>query len=362
MTPQNAASETERLIAEALYHRRPVYLAIPSDVADKPVLAATTSPNPPTSDPESLAAATDAVSATLNCAGQACVLPGVLLRRLGPQGAVTDFVDASGLPYATMFGDKSVMSEDHPGYIGMYIGRLMNEPVRAFVEACDAVVLIDAMLTDGNTAGVHRPARPGQGDQHRPSPHHHRRHGLPERGNRRHPRATVGAHYPKPSATGCLTRFTRADFQQRQRPDHRRCPLSALGELLSAQRCDHDRHRNIVAGVGARPPAHRSGVSQPDAVGVDRMGDSGGVRRRGRRSRASTDLDHWRRFAPDDRAGDQPIRSAWAAPDCVRAQQLRLSQRAAPVQGHGHRLQRRRGVELRRASARRGVGAGSPRV
>ena len=38
MTPQNAASETERLIAEALYHRRPVYMAIPSDIADMPVL------------------------------------------------------------------------------------------------------------------------------------------------------------------------------------------------------------------------------------------------------------------------------------------------------------------------------------
>src|SRR6201981_1398967 len=38
MTPQNAASETERLIAEALYHRRPVYLAIPRHVAEKHVL------------------------------------------------------------------------------------------------------------------------------------------------------------------------------------------------------------------------------------------------------------------------------------------------------------------------------------
>src|SRR5262245_55074275 len=38
VTPQNAASETERLIAEALYHRRPVYMAIPSDVANAPVL------------------------------------------------------------------------------------------------------------------------------------------------------------------------------------------------------------------------------------------------------------------------------------------------------------------------------------
>ena len=31
MTPQNVASETERLIATACYHRRPVYMAFPSD-------------------------------------------------------------------------------------------------------------------------------------------------------------------------------------------------------------------------------------------------------------------------------------------------------------------------------------------
>ncbi len=31
MHPQNVAFETERLIAEALYHRRPVYMAFPAD-------------------------------------------------------------------------------------------------------------------------------------------------------------------------------------------------------------------------------------------------------------------------------------------------------------------------------------------
>ena len=98
-------------------------------------------------------APTDAVTAAVNDASQACVLPGVLLRRLGLQGAAAAFVDASGLPFATMFGDKSVLGEDHPSYIGMYSGRLMEEPVRAFVESCDVVVMIGAMLTDGNTAG-----------------------------------------------------------------------------------------------------------------------------------------------------------------------------------------------------------------
>jgi len=153
MTPQNAAAETERLIAAALYHRRPVYMAIPSDVAEMPVLGAAPSPSAPASGPESLAAASDAVLAALTNAGQACVLPGLLLRRLGLHGAAVAFVDASGLPFATMFADKSVLGEDHPNYIGMYVGRLMGEPVRAFVESCDVVVMIGAMLTDGNTAG-----------------------------------------------------------------------------------------------------------------------------------------------------------------------------------------------------------------
>ncbi|ORA32466.1 alpha-keto acid decarboxylase family protein [Mycobacterium aquaticum] len=153
LTPQNAAAETERLIAAALYRRRPVYLAIPSDVSRAPVLQSAPPVVAPTSDPEALAAATKAVAAALNDAGQACVLPGILLRRLGLQGAAAAFVDAAGLPFATMFADKSVLGEDHPNYIGMYVGRLMGEPVRAFVESCDVVMMLGAKLTDGNSAG-----------------------------------------------------------------------------------------------------------------------------------------------------------------------------------------------------------------
>jgi indolepyruvate decarboxylase len=153
LTPQNATAETERLIAAALYHRRPVYIAIPSDVADTPILGDAPPATAPTSDPASLAAATDAVAAALNDAGQACVLPGMLLRRLGLQGAAAAFVDAAGLPFATMFADKSVLGEDRPNYIGMYVGRLMSERVRAFAESSDLVLMIGAKMTDGNTAG-----------------------------------------------------------------------------------------------------------------------------------------------------------------------------------------------------------------
>lgn len=151
LTPANAVAETERLIAEALYQRRPVYLAVPADCADKPVLATSARLTQPVSDPDALTAAADAVVAALDAAPQACALPGLLIDRLGIGKVAVDFLESTGLPFATMFADKSVIDEDHPNYLGMYDGTLMEEPVRRFVESCDVVVTIGTRKTDFNT-------------------------------------------------------------------------------------------------------------------------------------------------------------------------------------------------------------------
>jgi indolepyruvate decarboxylase len=152
MTPQNVVFETERLIMEALYHLRPVYMAFPADLASQPVLGAPQAPATlPGSDPTTLAAATDAVVAALAEARTACALPGFLLARAGLQPVMQAVIDASNLPFATMFWDKSVLDEQQPGYVGMYDGTLMNEEVCAFVEGCDRVLAVGALLTDFNS-------------------------------------------------------------------------------------------------------------------------------------------------------------------------------------------------------------------
>ncbi len=152
MTPQNVVFETERLITEALYNLRPVYMAFPADLADQPVLGA---PQPaaqlPQSDPIALAEATDAVVAALAEAQTACVLPGFLVARAGLQPVMQAVIDASNLPFATMFWDKSILDEQQPAYVGMYDGALMNEDVCAFVEGCDRVLAIGVLLTDLNS-------------------------------------------------------------------------------------------------------------------------------------------------------------------------------------------------------------------
>jgi indolepyruvate decarboxylase len=151
MTPQNVAYETERLIAEALYHRRPVYMAFPADLANQPVLGEAQPIAPPRSNPTALDAAADAIVAALDEASTACVLPGIIVARSNHRGALQSLIDASGLPFSTMFMGKSVLEERQPAYAGMYDGALMNGDVRDFVESSDRVLKIGATMTDFNS-------------------------------------------------------------------------------------------------------------------------------------------------------------------------------------------------------------------
>jgi indolepyruvate decarboxylase len=84
MTPDNCVAETERLIAAALYHRRPVYMAFPFDYANLPVVArAPTTAVIPQTDQVALEAAVAAIADAIHAARSACVLPGILITRCG---------------------------------------------------------------------------------------------------------------------------------------------------------------------------------------------------------------------------------------------------------------------------------------
>jgi indolepyruvate decarboxylase len=112
------------------------------------------------SDSATLEAAVDAIVKAISNAKTACILPGIIVGRFGVRDEATAVVDASGLPFATMFMDKGVLDETHPNYIGMYDGRLMDEDVRAFVEGCDCVLGFGMLMTDVNsgsfTANIER--------------------------------------------------------------------------------------------------------------------------------------------------------------------------------------------------------------
>lgn len=151
LTPANCASETERLIAAALYHRRPVYMVFPADYATMPVAGTAQPVAPPVSDPDSLDAAVTAILDKIRASTQGCILPGIIVSRCGFEQTATHFIEATGFPFATMFMDKGVLEEAHPNYMGMYDGCLMNESIRNYVENSDCLISIGALLTDIST-------------------------------------------------------------------------------------------------------------------------------------------------------------------------------------------------------------------
>ncbi len=151
MTPQNAAHETERLIYAAIHHRRPVYMAFPADLANQPIVADATPLALPRSQSAAVEKAVGVILKRLSRARSACVLAGMLVGRTGNRAALEALLNASGLPFTTMFMGKSVLDERHLGYIGLYDGALLNEAVRNFVEGADFVLNVGAPMTDFNT-------------------------------------------------------------------------------------------------------------------------------------------------------------------------------------------------------------------
>lgn len=151
VTPENCIAETERLIAAALYHRRPVYMTFPSDVADQLVVGDGAPLAWPQSDPAALESAVTAIVDAVTKAKSACILPGIFVARLGLRDKAKAVVEASGLPFATMTMDKTVLDETHQNYIGMYAGAWADESVRAFVEDADCILAFDGLPSDFNT-------------------------------------------------------------------------------------------------------------------------------------------------------------------------------------------------------------------
>ena len=293
MTPQNAAYEIERLIAEALYHRRPVYMAFPTDVANQPIVTNAVPLDPPKSDPASLEKAVAAIIAALSAAKTACILPGFLTNRAGLQNTVQAFVDATGLPFATMFGDKSVLEEQQPAYIGMYDGKLMDEAVREFVESCDSVVLIGTILSDFNTGAFTSHLAPEKTIDIR----HHRTH--------------VGTKvFPNVEMKDVLTELTRRVTKRKQKPPLQPGSLGPVkgtgsdpitADALYPRWADFIKPNDIVVtetgtsgfGMAFCTPAEGREVLQPDVVGRYRICDPGGLWSSSRGTRPSRCADNW---------------------------------------------------------------------
>lgn len=149
--PLTAFREIDRCFEAAVRYKRPVYLELPRDRVRTPALFPhKPSADKPRSDKAALREALEEAAATINASKQPVIVADVEIHRFGLQDEVIALAERHNIPICATLLGKSVVSEIHPLYLGVYEGAMGRESVRQYVEGSDCVILLGAFMTDIN--------------------------------------------------------------------------------------------------------------------------------------------------------------------------------------------------------------------
>jgi indolepyruvate decarboxylase len=163
-----AAKDIDRVLSSAVKYKRPVYIELPRDKLSEPISIdreqyTDSSPSSSTSvnyskgvkqevryesDMDSMQEALAEATAMINSSKQPVIVAGVELHRFGLQNELLQLVANTNIPVVSTVLSKSVISEDHPLFLGLYEGAMGHPSVRDYVESSDCLILLGALMTD----------------------------------------------------------------------------------------------------------------------------------------------------------------------------------------------------------------------
>jgi indolepyruvate decarboxylase len=149
--PETALEEIDRVLEAAVRYKRPVYLELPRDqVHARQVKPHRPPEGLPPSDPDALREAVDEAAALLTTARRPMILADVEIHRFALQEELLSLAESTGMPIATTILGKSVISEAHPLFAGVYEGAMGRAEVTELVESADCLLMLGCFLTDIN--------------------------------------------------------------------------------------------------------------------------------------------------------------------------------------------------------------------
>src|SRR5215212_7746829 len=157
--PRTAAQDIDRVLSSAIRYKRPVYIEIPRDKVSEPISIPSSSTSSIysksvkqqvryESDIDSMREALAEATEMINSSKQPVIVAGVELHRFGLQDELLQLVANTSIPVVATVLSKSVISEDHPLYLGLYEGAMGHQSVREYVESSDCLILLGALMTD----------------------------------------------------------------------------------------------------------------------------------------------------------------------------------------------------------------------
>lgn len=149
--PSTAYNEIDRVIHTAERYKRPGYIELPSDMVN--VVQSHQYRNQNLDELTDTAALHECITEAttmLNKSQRPAIIAGVEVHRFGLQDALIELVEKTRIPVAATILGKSVISEAHPLYLGVYEGAVGRTDVQRYVESADCVLMLGCFMTDIN--------------------------------------------------------------------------------------------------------------------------------------------------------------------------------------------------------------------
>ncbi|WP_372845266.1 alpha-keto acid decarboxylase family protein [Psychrobacter sp.] len=155
ITPDNAASEIDRVIRMILKKHRPGYLLLSPDVAKTPIYPPTTKLIDSEEDITSQAALSDFKQALIEFLPNktTTLMADLMVHRLGLQSQLKALIADTDIPYTTLSWGKTLLDENSSRWAGTYAGVASRPVVKDMVENCECLIKIGVQYTDTTTAG-----------------------------------------------------------------------------------------------------------------------------------------------------------------------------------------------------------------
>ena len=156
LTRENAKLEIDRLIKTMVREKRPVYAAIPEDIAQTEISDRVISYDW-ISDKKKLEEVAAKITEKIKKSKNPVILGDVLIKRFDAKIEFKEFVEKTGLPATNFIAGTNVINMDAQNYIGGYFGNNRNPIVKKYLEETDCLIAVGTIYSDINSFGQNLP-------------------------------------------------------------------------------------------------------------------------------------------------------------------------------------------------------------
>ncbi len=152
LNKDNAKIEIDRLLKIFVKERKPIYIAVPEDIALMKISDKETDYDW-VSNPNTLEKVVNAIVKRIDCAQRPVILADTLIKKFDAKYEFIDFVEKSGIPVTNFLMGMNIVNMDYKNYLGTYLSEYGNLQVKDAINKTDCLISVGTIYGDTNSYG-----------------------------------------------------------------------------------------------------------------------------------------------------------------------------------------------------------------